>query len=187
MLRKNRKKSGYSLSEVLVVVTAMGVLSSMGVVGFQSAVSNARAKDASTNTANFLERVSHEANRTSETLCLMKAPGNNEHKMLVYQSECTPGSLGSAIDSLIIESPNKFVALDSCESVDPTLSALDLDDWWKDGCEFAPRFGQLLATPRKGAVCIKGGSGTYALALKEPTISSIKSLWSVGGEKFKGL
>ncbi len=174
MQNAKRKLSGYSLSEVLVVMTAMGVLSSMGVVGFQRLVSYTRTKDAALNTANFLEHIAHEANRTSETMCIVKAPGDNR-KILVYQSDGTPGCHGTLAETLTLDPPNEFVDMSAC--------GLDNTDDWLSGNkgEFVPHFG-LSAAPREGGVCIKGGGGTFGLAIKEKTVNAIKPRWKSGDE-----
>lgn len=167
-------KSGYTLVEVLVVVIIMGVLSTMGVASLQGAVANARVKDAAINTAAFLERVATEARKQSAELCLVKAPGNNSNKLLVYKSdESTNYCHGTVLDSLVIDSPNKFVNLKDCGMV--TV------DWiGSNPAIFEPRRG-LSAAPLEGAVCIQYGSDDrFGAARKLKLANGIKAQWKVG-------
>ena len=76
-------KAGYTLVEVLVVVSIMGILSAMGVAGLQRAVANARIKDAAVNTAAFVERVANLANQRNEVLCLRVDPHSDQTLLVV--------------------------------------------------------------------------------------------------------
>lgn len=166
-------KAGYTLVEVLVVVSIMGILSAMGVASLQGAVANARVKDAAINTAAFLERVATEARKQSAELCLVKAPGNS-NKLLVYKSdESTNYCHGTVLDSLVIDSPNKFVNLKDCGMV--TV------DWiGSNPAIFEPRRG-LSAAPLEGAVCIQYGSDDrFGAARKLKLANGIKAQWKVG-------
>ena len=166
-------KSGYTLVEVLVVVIIMGVLSTMGVASLQGAVANARVKDAAINTTAFLERVAAESRKLSAELCLAKAPGNS-NKLLVYKSDETSDYChGSVLDSLVLDSPNRFVNLKDC--------GLVTSDWiGSNPAFFEPRRG-LSAAPLEGAVCIQYGSDDrFGAAHKLKQVNGIKPQWKVG-------
>ena len=166
-------KAGYTLVEVLVVVSIMGVLSAMGVAGLQQAVANARVKDAAVNTAAFLERVATESRKQSAELCLVKAPGNSS-KLLVYKSdESSDYCHGTIMDSLVVESPNRFVSLKDC--------GLVTSDWiGNNPAVFEPRRG-LSAAPLEGAVCIQYGSeDRFGAARKLKLVNGIKAQWKIG-------
>lgn len=74
MTRQN-SKIGFTLIEVLVVVTIMGILSTMGVVSFRQAIANNRIRDAAINSAAFMERVSMQARQMNDTLCVVAENG----------------------------------------------------------------------------------------------------------------
>lgn len=173
-LKNCSAKSGYTLVEVLVVVIIMGVLSAMGVASLQGAVANARVKDAAINTAAFLERVATESRKLSAELCLVKAPGDNS-KLLVYKSDETSNYChGTVLDSLVIESPNRFVNLKEC--------GLVTADWISgtNPAIFEPRRG-LSAAPIEGAVCVQYGTADrYGAARKLKQVNGIKAQWKVG-------
>ena len=103
-------KSGFTLVEVLVVVTIMGVLSTMGVVSLRSAVINTRIKDAGINVTAYMQRAANEAIRMNTKLCVV-AVGK---KILTYKAECgtdpAAANLGSAIDQMELEAANAFVS-----------------------------------------------------------------------------
>ena len=70
MQHAKRNVLGYTLVEVLVVVSIIGILSSMGVVGLQRAVANARIRGAAINSAAFIEQVANLSRQRNEVLCL---------------------------------------------------------------------------------------------------------------------
>ena len=151
MLFAKRLKAGYTLVEVLVVVSILGILSAMGVAGLQQAVANARVKDAAINTAAFVERVANLSSQRNEVLCLKIAP-ENDRKLLVIRDtinfDCSDPK--GSIDSMIIDAPNKYVSIGVCGPV--------TGDWTKSYGIFKPRLG-LAATPPNGGICIKYGDG----------------------------
>ncbi len=176
MMNRSSRKSGYTLVEVLVVVTIMGVLSSMGVAGLRNAVINSRMKDCALNTAAFLERIANEANRMSKRLCA-KMAGDNEQTLYVYMAnDCNAGSIENVdpFDSLTIEAPARF----SCDNVD--LTVFEGTDWASDGALFIPRIG-LSAAPVKGYVCMQyGNSDVYGAVEKTRNNNMLIPQWRTG-------
>lgn len=172
-------KLGYTLVEVLVVVSIIGILSSMGVVGLQRAVANARIKDAAVNTAAFLEQVANKSNRMGSLLCVVQAPGNAQ-KLLVYKAPNTDNCGGTLVDSLVLDAPNQFVSAATCGL--PT----NIPDWRvstdADNRFFKPRVG-LSAAPFEGGVCIQYGSrDLFGAAYKEKKSNRIKPQWKIGND-----
>ena len=172
-LVKRGAKSGYTLVEVMMVVVIMGILSAVGASSLRDAVANSRIKDAAINTTAFLEGVAAEARKQSAELCIVRAPGDAS-KLLVYKSDETSDYChGTAIDSLVIDSPNKFVNLREC--------GLVTSDWiGNNPAIFEPRTG-LSAAPFEGAVCIQYGSDArFGAARKLKTSNNIVPQWRVG-------
>ncbi len=178
-------KAGYSLVEVLVVVTIMGILSSMGVAGLQRAVANARVKDAALNTAAFIERVGNESRELTSPICL-DTLNNILYAVRSNGVDCSPSNrvvgVGSIVDSLEIDSPLEFAQNDtrSCNS----SIGVDFIFTKSESALFKPRLG-LSAVPPQGVVCIKyGDNGPFGLAKKEWNSNSVKAYWKV--EKSSG-
>ena len=174
-------KAGYTLVEVLVVVSIMGILSAMGVAGLQRAVANARIKDAAVNTAAFVERVANESNRLSAILCLKIEPGNPQKILVVKddgKKDCSSPSDG-IVDYLEIDAPNKFVTMNACGPVDL--------DWFGNNKKiaFKPRLG-LSAVPPHGGVCIQyGNSDVFGAVRKTQNINRVIPMWKVGHDGMK--
>lgn len=167
------KKAGYTLVEVLVVVTIMGILSAAGVASLRQAIMNNRIKDAALNTTAFLERVATEANKRSATLCLEKI---TDQEIKVYQrSSCTEKKDQQLVDRFVIESPVKFASGNGCNLT---------GDNWLDANKaassaFKPRFG-LSAAPSEGFICLQyGTSGLYGAAQKIRTRNVVRPQWKL--------
>ena len=169
------KKSGYTLVEVLVVVSIIGILSAMGVAGLQGAIANSRVKDAAINTAAFVERVANLSNQRNEVLCLKVAPGNNQKLLVVRDTinkNCSEPK--GAIDSLEIDAPNKFVVRNNGCPV--------IGDWLTSYGVFKPRLG-LSAMPREGGVCIQyGGKSVYGAVRKDADKNRAIPMWKVSDD-----
>ena len=174
------KKAGYTLVEVLVVVIIIGILSSMGVVSLQGAVANSRVKDASVNTAAFVERVANLATQRDEVLCLKIDP-SNPHKILALRDttnhDCSDPK--GSVDSMTIDAPVKFVLRSSgCPA---------MHEWFGAGEDkkyrtFKPRPG-LSAVPPEGGVCIKyGDSDVYGAVRKTKGLNRVVPMWKVGND-----
>ena len=172
-------KAGYTLVEVLVVVSIMGILSAMGVVGLQQAVANARIKDAAINTAAFVERVANESNKLSAVLC-MKVPSGNHQKIYVVRDDqkkdCTTPSDG-IIDSLVLDPPSQFVGMAKCGPV--------TQDWFTAYGVFKPRLG-IAATPPEGGACVQyGDKDVYGAVRKDKKKNWVIPMWKVNHDGTK--
>ncbi|MCF0222183.1 MAG: prepilin-type N-terminal cleavage/methylation domain-containing protein [Fibrobacter sp.] len=169
------KKQGFTLIEVLVVVSIMGILSSVGVVSFVSAVANARIKDSTFNTKAFVETVAQEAKRVNETLCLKKT---SDTRLTVYKGECS--SAGSVFSTFDIEAPSKFVT-GGC----PTGASTN---WIASGtAEFKPKIG-LSAAPSEGCIMVRYGSDSrYGAVVKQESKNFLEPLVSYDGSSWSGI
>ena len=159
------RKSGYTLVEVLVVVTIMGILSSLGVAGLNAAVQNNRIKDAGINVTAYMERAANEANKMSSSLCVV-ASGNT---IKTFEKACPTGSgtsgdanvadlSGDPIDKMELESANHFVTPSTVPSGCTAVFA-------SSGITLTPRLG-LSAVPTGCFVIQYGSSDRYAAAIK---------------------
>lgn len=163
-LRGAQGKRGVTLIELLTVIAIMGILSGLGVAGLQSAVANARIKDAAYNVSAFMERTANEARRMNETLCVVR---ESAQKLTTYRATCTDangsGKSGLAkVDSLVLESPNKILQANEVTAAD-ILGGVNLVT---NGAEFTPRQG-LSAAPYQGFIAVQyGGDGRFGAAAK---------------------
>ena len=183
-LLKRGAKSGYTLVEVLVVVSIMGVLSAMGIAGLQRAVANARVKDAAINTAAFVERVANRASQLSAVLCLRVAPGNDQKLYVVRDDddETCSSPKGGIVDSLVLDAPCKYISMATCGVVDVNWFSKS----YSADKSFKPRVG-LSATPPQGGICIQYGSeDVFGAVLKERTVNRVKPMWKVGNDPMNG-
>lgn len=180
-----RLKAGYTLVEVLVVVSIIGVLSTMGVAGLQQAVANARIKDAAINTAAFVERVANLASQRNEVLCLGFSSTSDPRTLLAVRDGDDKNCSGGVVDEMTIESPNRFVPNGSgC----PTTMVSWLNSTANVPIKFKPQIG-LAATPnptlegRSGGVCIRyGDTDVYGAVRKEKGKNKVVPMWKVGND-----
>lgn len=155
-------KSGFTLVEVLVVVIIMGVLSSLGVVGFQNAVANSRIKDAGINVTAFMERAANEATRLNEKLCMV-ASGKSVY---LYKGECD--NLGDLLDEMTLESLNTF----DSELSDCPPGNDDASRYANNQVQLTPKIG--VSPIPKGCFIIKyGGTDRMAASIKTSTKFSV--------------
>jgi prepilin-type N-terminal cleavage/methylation domain-containing protein len=183
MLFAKRLKAGYTLVEVLVVVSILGILSAMGVAGLQQAVANARVKDAAVNTAAFVERVANLSSQRNEVLCLRIASGDPQRLFVVRDKgtrDCESPNEG-IIDEFTIDAPAKFIANSEASSGCPTT----MRDWIGNEAKvpFKPRIG-LAATPPEGGICIQyGGRDVYGAVRKDKNKNRVVPMWKVGNDR----
>jgi prepilin-type N-terminal cleavage/methylation domain-containing protein len=172
-------KSGYTLVEVLVVVSIIGILSAMGVAGLQRAVANARIKDSAINTAAFIERVANLSTQRNEVLCLRVDPHNDQTLIVVRDNDtnCQNPNDG-IIASYSIESPCRFVDFTTCGAIEVDWFSSKTN--YSEKTAFRPRIG-LAATPPHGGICIQHGTDDiYGAVAKEKTLNRVKPMWKVG-------
>lgn len=165
MLNRSKHKAGYTLVEVLIVVAIMGILSGIGVVGFQSAIANARIKDAAYNVTAYMERTANEARRLNTTLCVKK---NGDRKLETYKAACDADDLGSVIDEMELETPNVILANGKVPAgvIPAGFNLVDPPDEKKAQASFVPRQG-LSAAPYQGFVVVQYGTrDLYGVSIK---------------------
>lgn len=179
-MRTARKiKAGYTLVEVLVVVSIMGILSSMGVAGLQRAVAYARIKDSAMNTAAFMQRVADESTRLSTVLCLKIEPGNPQRLWVVRDTideDCSRPSSG-VVDQMELEPPSQFV-------VSKSNGCPVMQDWFGANAKvaFKPRLG-LSSAPPEGGICIRYGTkDVYGAVRKEKGRNKVVPMWKNGND-----
>ena len=182
MQHAKRNVLGYTLVEVLVVVSIIGILSSMGVVGLQRAVANARIRGAAINSAAFIEQVANLSRQRNEVLCLGYTTTSDPRTLLVVRDGDEGNCSGGTIASLTIDSPNQFVPNgEGC----PTSMASWLNHNPNDNIpiKFNPQTIGLAATPPEGGICIKyGGDDIYGAVRKERSKNRVIPMWKVGND-----
>ena len=173
------KKAGYTLVEVLIVVSIMGILSSMGVVSLRAAVANSRVKDAAINTSAFLERVANLSKERSDLICLAIDPTSAQTLLAVKSvgSDCSTANKmgGGILDKLVIDAPTKFVQNSSatCNFVG------DIDMTKSSDAVIKPRIG-LSAVPH-GIVCVQyDNDDRFGIARKAQGYNNVKAFWKIG-------
>lgn len=165
MKKINRTSSGYTLIEVLTVVSIIGILSATGYSGMQGAIANSRTKDSAFNMAAYLERTSNRVRETGDTLCVLSASGGS--KLKTYRAACDnlDEDAAEAIDSLELVNRTSVVSSD--------IEGLDGSNWAKKGAEFVPRFG-LSAIPAEGYFVARyGNEDLYGAASKSKSKNTV--------------
>ncbi len=174
MLKKAKHKAGYTLVELLAVISIMGILSGMGVVGFQTMVSHARTKDAALNVAAYLERTANEARRLNDTLCVRKGAAN---KLLTYKAACDADTFSDPVDQLVLESQVSVLESGVPDGIGGGNINIIISTEKK--ASFVPRQG-LSSAPYEGYVAVKYG-GEYGAAVKEKTKNTFTPKWNPSG------
>lgn len=185
MIVSQKHKSGVTLAEVLVVIAIMGILSGIGVAGLQSAVANARIKDAAYNVTAYMERTANEARRLNTTLCVVR---EDAQKLVTYRAACADANGGNKnnitrTDSLLLESPNKILQDDEVTAA-AILGGVNLVT---NGAEFTPRHG-LSAAPLQGFIAVQyGGDGRYGAAAKVSTKNTFVPMMKFDDGNWSGI
>lgn len=165
-------KKGFSMVELLVVVSIMGILVSVGVVGFKSMVTNSRVKGAAQDTAAFMNRVATLSNKVSDTVTVIM--DNSKQKLIAtHVSWSGKSSVTDRLDSFMLEGQLKF---DCPKAV--TDNALKGWTMPANGVKFYPKFG-LSAAPKKGVLCIVLND-VYGIAIKNEDDNKIRAKWRSG-------
>lgn len=173
MVVSQKHKSGVTLMEVMAVVAIMGILSGLGVAGFQRAVANARIKDATFNVTAFMERTANETRRLSTKLCVKRV---NDQKLVTYKSACNANPIGDKVDSLMFEAPTKLINSNITDARFKDEEGQNLTNWYTDGAPFVPRMG-LSSAPSQGFFAVQyGGKDIYGAALKEKSKNSFTAM-----------
>ena len=169
------KKLGYTLVELLAVISIMGILSGMGVVGFQTMVSHTRTKDAALNVAAYLERTANKARQLNATLCVRP---DGVHKLVTYKAACDAGdgNFGDPIDQLVLE--NQVTILED-DVNDVGGGGINLIASGEKKASFVPRPG-LSSAPYEGYIVVKYG-GERGAAVKEKTKNTFTPKWNPSG------
>ncbi len=183
------KKLGYTLVEMLAVISIMGVLAGMGVVGFQTMVSHTRTKDAALNVAAYLERTANKARQLNETLCVRK--GSTANVLETYKASCATGPFNddNRIDRLVLEDhvtvlednagvPGGYYPFNQA-SYYGNVQDINLIASEDAAASFAPRQG-LSSAPNEGYIVLKY-SDEYGAIIKEKTKNVFQSKWCPSG------
>lgn len=162
MKAKMIRKMGYTLVEMLAVVSIIGVLSAIGVAGMTKALDNSHQKDAAVNIAGFLNQVASISKGRDDIVCIQQSGDRT-----IEAGVCFKGDDGYAITNVItsLVLDNRFV-LGCPESVTNSFGGAD----WisvNSVTPFLHKFG-LSNLPVSGFVCATYTSGAdrYSIAVK---------------------
>jgi type II secretory pathway pseudopilin PulG len=176
MTQRSKNKVGFTTVELLTVILLIGILSGMGVAGLQTAVANARIKDAAYNVSAYLERTANEARKLNFPLCVKK---ENDQKLKTYAMTCTSGTLGEAVDSLVLDAPNRIMTTEIPTGLEGINIIAPTTDEAKEAASFIPQPG-LSAAPRQGFVVIRyGDRDLYGAATKSAKKNSFVAKWNI--------
>ncbi|WP_290726288.1 pilus assembly FimT family protein [Fibrobacter sp. UBA2449] len=164
-------KAGFTLVEVLVVVTIMGILSGIGVASLRNAVANSRIKDAGINVTAFMQRAANEATRLNEKLTVEVE--NNNKSLRLYKCT-TVGDDGNCsahdsqiLDEMTLESISAFVPGQADGTDCPTLGGETTLNA-KTSILLTPKIG--VSPISSGCILIRYGStDRFAASIKSPT------------------
>ena len=142
-----------------MVITILGVLTSLGIASLANAVANNKVKSAGQEISAFMANMSNECKRLSEPVCVKKTAPNTLTAYKGYCSSETPSN-DNKIGSLTLEAP--------CEIAINVPSGLPGSNWAEgseDGAQLTPKVG-LTALPAKGYFAVVYGGDHYSAAVK---------------------
>ena len=171
-------KAGFTLVEVLVVVTIMGILSGIGVASLRNAVANSRIKDAGINVTAFMQRAANEATRLNEKLAVKVESGNKTlrlYKCNTVDGEGICTGFGDTIDEIVLESQNRFVTNKNCPEEVP-----DAQKTPATVVTLVPKIG-VSSIPTSCIMVQYGSTDRYAASIKIPTKFSMYYKLSYSG------
>jgi prepilin-type N-terminal cleavage/methylation domain-containing protein len=157
-----QKKSGFTLIEVLIVVILIGILSAMAYASLLDHIFMLRTRDAATNTAAFLNRVSAEAKRRDRPICIELASPQemNAHLCNVAGEFSSPDTI---VDTYGVIQGFSFHALSGKGGL--TGLSDGLTPWSSGSILMVPQIG-LSALPREGAIVLMYSRHFCAAAVK---------------------
>ena len=181
---KRQNCSGFTMSELLVVLVIMSILTTLGVSGLQTAVANARIKDAAINVSAYLERTANEARRMNTALCVVR---EDDQTLITYKESCANVNAASdktnieKIDELKLDAPNKILGDSELNNV----AALGGVNFAANGASFTPRAG-LSAAPFAGFFAVQYGGNTSlrGSAAKLSTKNAFTPMLTYDGENW---
>lgn len=162
-------KRGFTLTEVLVVVAIIGVLSSLGVVSLQHAVQNARIKDAAINVSAYMERTANTAARLNTKLCVKTVQNGSAPVQILrtFKGACSTNGT-EVIDEMTLESASKFVGAPT----NPAGPCNNLTNIYSSGVDFSPKLG--LSAMSSGCLYMRyGETEKYAVSIKTSTKNTV--------------
>lgn len=163
MKARMNRKMGYTLVEMLAVVSIIGILSAVGVSSLTSALDNNRQKDAAVNIAGFLTQVATLSKGREDVVCVQRSGDRTIEAGVCGKNTEGNYSVSETLASFVLDERFK---LGCPSSVTATFGG---SDWVAESAvtPFLPKFG-LSNFPVSGFVCATYNSGEarYSIAVK---------------------
>jgi prepilin-type N-terminal cleavage/methylation domain-containing protein len=158
---EQKLKSGFTLIEVMIVVILIGILSMMAYASLLDHIYLLRTRDAATNTAAFLNRVSAEAKRRDRPVCVELVSPQEMNAKLCNASGDTYTLTDTIVDTYGVLTGFSFHALSGTGGLNNPPTTV-----WSSGfIPMVPQIG-LSSLPREGAIVMMYSRGFCAAAIK---------------------